>query len=83
MKRDLCYCSMQARMIWRAFRRDHKILLEFNLSTMLYDIILTSSWMDVKLSGQYGRLVNIDSVHSVHMYWVLTALFVVMLPTTV
>jgi hypothetical protein len=83
MKRDLCYCSMQVRMIWHSFRRGCEILLEFNLSTVLYGIILTSSWMDVTLSGQYGRLVNIDSVHSVHMYWGLTALFVVMLPTTV
>jgi hypothetical protein len=82
MKRDLCYCSMQVKMIWHAFRCGREILLEFDLSTVLYGIILTSSWIDVKLSGQYGRLVNIDGVHSVHMYWGLAALFVAMLPTT-
>lgn len=80
MKRDRCYCSVQVKMIWLAVRRGLEILLEFNSSTVLCGIILTSSWMDMKLSGQYGRLVSIDSVH---MYWVLTALFVVMLPTTV
>jgi len=80
MKHDICYCSMQMKTIWHAFRRGRKILLEFNLSTVLYGIIFTSSWMDVQLSEQYGRLVNVDSVH---MYWGLTALFVVMLPTTV
>ena len=80
MKRDLFYFSMQVKMIWHPFRRDREILLELNLSTAFYGIILTSSWVDMKLPGQYGRLVNIDSVH---MYWGLTALLVVMLPTTV
>jgi hypothetical protein len=73
MKRDLCYCSMQVKMIWHAFRRGREILLQFDLSTVLYGIILTSSWIAVKLYGQYGRLVNIDGVLSVHMYWGLTA----------
>jgi len=68
MKRDLCYCSMQVKMIWHALRRGREILLEFNLSTVLYSIILTSGCIDLKFSGQYGRLVNIDGVHSVHMY---------------